>query len=127
MSDRISWNICRDTATSAIWKVSLPALVDTFGKLRKERRGVEWARDVVTHNPVKGVKRPKAESGEGKTPAIGNHQARELLAAPRPGDRQEQARPRRPVDAALSALRREELCKLSGQGFPATRGAASRI
>jgi hypothetical protein len=25
---------------------------------------------------------PKAESGEGKTPAIGDHQTRELLAAP---------------------------------------------
>jgi site-specific recombinase XerC len=26
-------------------------------------------KNAVTHNPVKGVKRPKAESGEGKTPA----------------------------------------------------------
>ena len=39
-------------------------------------------KNAVTHNPVKGVERPKAESGEGKTPAIGDHQARELLAAP---------------------------------------------
>jgi integrase/recombinase XerD len=29
-------------------------------------------RNAVTHNPVKGVKRPKAESGEGKTPALGD-------------------------------------------------------
>src|SRR5947207_12352275 len=39
-------------------------------------------RNAVTHNPVKGVKRPKAESGEGKTPALGDHQARDLLVAP---------------------------------------------
>src|SRR5437879_220354 len=29
-------------------------------------------KDAVTHHPVKGVKRPRAESGEGKTPAIGD-------------------------------------------------------
>ncbi|MBV8935453.1 MAG: site-specific integrase, partial [Alphaproteobacteria bacterium] len=39
-------------------------------------------RNAVTHNVVKGVERPKAESGEGKTPALGDHQARKLLAAP---------------------------------------------
>ena len=40
------------------------------------------SQNAVTHNPVKGVQRPRAESGEGKTPALGDHQARELLAAP---------------------------------------------
>src|SRR5688500_5634720 len=40
--------------------------------------------NAVTHNPVKGVKRPKVESYEGKTPALGDHQARELLNAPDP-------------------------------------------
>ena len=39
-------------------------------------------KNAVTHNPVKGVERPKTESGEGKTPALGDHQARKLLAAP---------------------------------------------
>jgi integrase/recombinase XerD len=39
-------------------------------------------KNAVSHNPVKGVKRPKAESGEGKTPALGDHQARDLLVAP---------------------------------------------
>jgi site-specific recombinase XerD len=39
-------------------------------------------KNTVTHNPVKGVKRPAVESYEGKTPAIGDHQARELLDAP---------------------------------------------
>jgi hypothetical protein len=31
--------------------------------------------NAVTHNPVKGVKRPKVESYEGKTPALGDGQA----------------------------------------------------
>ena len=34
-------------------------------------------KNAVTHNPFKGVERPRTESGEGKTPALGNHQARE--------------------------------------------------
>ena len=38
--------------------------------------------NAVTHNPVKGVKRPPVESYEGKTPALGDHQARALLKAP---------------------------------------------
>jgi integrase/recombinase XerD len=39
-------------------------------------------RNAVTHNPVKGVKRSSVESYEGKTPALGDHQARRLLDAP---------------------------------------------
>jgi len=30
-------------------------------------------KNAVTHNPVKGVERPRTESGEGKTPALGDH------------------------------------------------------
>ena len=33
-------------------------------------------KNAVTHNPVKGVKRPQVESYEGKTPALGDHHAR---------------------------------------------------
>jgi hypothetical protein len=36
----------------------------------------------ASHNPGRGVKRPKANNGEGKTPALGDHQARDLLVAP---------------------------------------------
>jgi site-specific recombinase XerD len=69
-------------------------------------------KNAVTHNPVKGVERPKTESGEGKTPAIGDHQARKLLDAP-----QEETIKSKRDRAILStllfhALRREELCKL---------------
>jgi site-specific recombinase XerD len=38
--------------------------------------------NAINSNPVKGVKRPKIESQEGKTPAISDHQARCLLNAP---------------------------------------------
>ena len=38
--------------------------------------------NAVTHNPVKGVKRPVVESQQGKTPALGDAQARALLSAP---------------------------------------------
>jgi site-specific recombinase XerD len=69
-------------------------------------------KNAVTHNPVKGVERPKTESGEGKTPAIGDHQARELLAAPA-NDTIKSKRDRAILSTLLfHALRREELCKL---------------
>jgi integrase/recombinase XerD len=38
--------------------------------------------NAVTHNPVKGVKRPNEGTQEGKTPALGDSQARALLNAP---------------------------------------------
>jgi integrase/recombinase XerD len=69
-------------------------------------------KNAVTHNPVKGVERPKTESGEGKTPAIGDHQARELLAAPL--DETIKSKRDRAILSTLlfHALRRDELCKL---------------
>ena len=39
-------------------------------------------RNAVLTNSVKGVKRPKVESYEGKTPALGDAQARHLLKLP---------------------------------------------
>src|SRR5665213_1674457 len=69
-------------------------------------------KNAVTHNPVKGVERPKTESGEGKTPAIGDYQARELLAAPQK-ETIKSKRDRAILSTLLfHALRREELCKL---------------
>jgi site-specific recombinase XerD len=74
-------------------------------------------KNAVTHNPVKGVERPKTESGEGKTPAIGDHQARKLLAAP-PDDTIKSKRDRAILSTLLfHALRREELCKLKVKDF----------
>src|SRR5450755_3734657 len=74
-------------------------------------------KNAVTHNPVKGVERPRTESGEGKTPAIGDHQARELLAAPAE-DTIKSKRDRAILSTLLfHALRREELCKLKVKDF----------
>ena len=85
-------------------------------------------KNAVTHNPVKGVERPKTESGEGKTPALGDHQARKLLDAPQ-ADTIKSKRDRAILSTLLfHALRREELCKLKVQGFSARaqRRAASQ-
>jgi integrase/recombinase XerD len=69
-------------------------------------------KNAVTHNPVKGVERPKTESGEGKTPALGDHQARKLLDAPQ-AESIKSKRDRAILSTLLfHALRREELCKL---------------
>jgi integrase/recombinase XerD len=78
-------------------------------------------KNTVTHNPVKGVKRPRSESGEGKTPAIGDHQARDLLAAPGE-DTIKDKRDRAILSTLLfHALRREELCKLKVKDFRQAR------
>ena len=73
--------------------------------------------NAVTHNPVRGVKRPKAETSEGKTPALGDAQARALLDAP-PSDTLKGKRDRAILSVLLyHALRREELTKLLVKDF----------
>jgi integrase/recombinase XerD len=74
-------------------------------------------KNAVTHNPVKGVKRPKNDSNEGRTPALGDHQARKLLDAP-DGDSLRTLRDKAILATLLyHALRREELCKLTVKDF----------
>ena len=73
--------------------------------------------NAVTHNPVKGVKRPVVDSYEGKTPALGDTQARQLLDAP-PADTLKGKRDRAILSVLLyHALRREELTKLLVKDF----------
>src|ERR1700738_2166492 len=74
-------------------------------------------KNALSQNPVKGVKRPKAESGEGTTETIGDHQARQLLAAP--ANETVKAKRDRAILSTLlyHALRREELCKLKVSDF----------
>jgi len=84
-------------------------------------------KNAVTHNPVKGVKRPKNESEEGKTPALGDHQARKLLVAP---DEESLKGIRdRAILATLlyHALRREELCKLKVKDFKHERRGVAHL
>ena len=74
----------------------------------------EWLCDAnaVMHNPLKGVRRPSVESYEGKTPALGDHQARALLEAPA-ADTLKGRRDRAILATLLyHGLRRAELCKL---------------
>ena len=74
-------------------------------------------KNAVTHNPVKGVKRPKTGSQEGRTPALGDHQARKLLDAPE-GASLKTKRDRAILATLLyHALRRDELCKLTVKDF----------
>lgn len=71
----------------------------------------------VTHNPVKGVKRPATDNNEGKTAAIGDAQARRLLNAPDP-DTLKGKRDRAILATFLfHGLRREELCTLRVQDY----------
>jgi integrase/recombinase XerD len=78
--------------------------------------------NAVTGNPVDGVKRPKMASTEGKTPAIGDHQARALLQVADPTTL------RGLRDRALLAtllyhgLRRAELCALHVRDIQDRRG-----
>jgi site-specific recombinase XerD len=68
--------------------------------------------NAVAGNPAEGVKRPKVASQEGATPAIGDHQARALLAAPDISTLQG-LRDRAILSTLLyHGLRRAELCKL---------------
>ena len=77
--------------------------------------------NAVSHNPVKGVKRPKVDSYEGKTPALSDPQARQLLDAPRT-DTLKGKRDRAILSVLLyHALRREELTKLLVKDFNQAR------
>ncbi|WP_229458248.1 tyrosine-type recombinase/integrase [Massilia glaciei] len=78
--------------------------------------------NAVAGNPVKGVKRPKTESQEGKTPAIGDHQARSLLNAP-DGSTLRGKRDRAILSTLLyHGLRRAELCALTVGDIQQRRG-----
>lgn len=84
-------------------------------------------KNAVTHNPVKGVKRPRAETDEGKTPALADHQARKLLVAP--AEKSLKGIRDRAILATLlyHALRREELCKLTVRDFVHERGGVRHL
>jgi integrase/recombinase XerD len=91
--------------------------------------------NAVSHNPVRGVKRPKTDNNEGKTPALGDGQARVLLEAP-PADTLKGKRDRAILATFLHhGLRCEELCSLrvrdlqSRQGVPHLRvlGKGSKV
>lgn len=73
-------------------------------------------------NPVHGVKRPKIESNEGKTPALGDFQAKALLDAPDPSTIKGMRD--RAILAVLlyHGLRREEAARLTVPDLQERRG-----
>ncbi|WOD19100.1 tyrosine-type recombinase/integrase [Paraburkholderia kirstenboschensis] len=78
--------------------------------------------NTVLLNPVAGVKRPRGNSNEGKTPALGDHQARALLDAPDPATLKGK-RDRAMLAVLLyHGLRREELCLLKVRDIHDRRG-----
>ena len=79
-------------------------------------------RNAVPFNPLRGVKRPTSDSGEGKTPAIGDGQARALLNAPEEGTLK--GKRDRAILAVLlyHGLRRAELCALKVCDLEERRG-----
>jgi len=78
--------------------------------------------NAVTHNPVKGVRRPRVESYEGKTPVLGDAQARHLLKLPA-GEDLKAKRDRALLSLLLyHGLRREELSSLQVEDIHPRRG-----
>ena len=77
---------------------------------------------VAGGNPVHGVKRPRIETNEGKTPALGDHQAKALLDAPDP-DTLKGKRDRAILAVLLyHGLRREEAAQLMVADLQERRG-----
>ena len=102
------------------WRKSLEAEGHSASTLRRKLSALSslfaslCEANAVLSNPVLGVKRPKADSpNEGKTPALGDGQARRLLEAP-PADTLKGRRDRAILAVLLfQAIRREELCRLT--------------
>lgn len=73
--------------------------------------------NAITHNPVKGVARPKEGANGGKTPAVSDAQARRLLDAP-PAHTRKGQRDRAILATLLyHGLRREELLRFESPGL----------
>jgi site-specific recombinase XerD len=83
--------------------------------------------NAVTHNPCQGVRRPRTAGYEGKTPALGDRQARRLLTAP-PEDSLKGMRDRAILATLLyHALRRSELCSLRVEDYRHQRGGIPHL
>ena len=78
--------------------------------------------NAVALNPVMGVARPGEGSNEGKTPALGDHEARALLDSPSP-DTLKGKRDRAILSVLLyHGLRADELCSLKVRDVQSRRG-----
>jgi integrase/recombinase XerD len=111
-----------------VWRKDLEHRELTGGTIRRKLAALsslfEYLSDAnaVTHNPVKGVRRPKVENYEGKTPALGDSQARHLLKLPA-GEDLKAKRDRALLSLLLyHGLRREEISRLTVQDIHPRRG-----
>lgn len=78
--------------------------------------------NAVSFNPVDGVKRPNLGSNEGKSPALGDEQAKEILCAPSENTAKG-IRDRAILSTLLfHGLRRAELCSLKVGDMQSRRG-----
>ncbi len=103
----------RELAPATIRR-KLSALSDLFDHLCES--------NAITHNPVHGVERPTEGANEGKTPAISDDQARQLLDAPT-ADTLKGKRDRAILAVLLyHALRRSELCAIRVKDYEDRRG-----
>jgi site-specific recombinase XerD len=112
----IAWRdqLARAEASPATIRSKLAALSSLFQYL--------CDKNSVTHNPVKGVKRPSQGNNEGKTPAVSDEQARRLLKAPNP----DTLKGKRDLAILATFLyhgpRREEICRLRECDLESRRG-----
>lgn len=112
------------------WRKSLVERILSGASIRRKLSALSslfeylCERNAVTHNPVKGVKRPSVETTEGKTPALSDDQARRLLDAP-DSETLKGKRDRAILSVLLyHGLRREELCTLKMKDRTERRGVA---
>lgn len=112
----LAWrkSLAGQSLSPATIRRKLSALSDLFEHLCEA--------NAITHNPVKGVARPKEGSNEGKTPALSDAQAKQLLATP-DADTLKGKRDRAILAVLLfHALRRAELCSLKVGDYAIRRG-----
>jgi integrase/recombinase XerD len=110
------------------WRKDLDHRQLAPGSIRRKLSALSSLYDFLTDqnavpvNPVKGVKRPKVDSYEGKTPAIADKEARQLMNLP--NDKSLKGLRDRALLATLlyHGLRREELCRLKIKDIHSRRG-----
>jgi len=110
------------------WRKSLEARALAPASIRRKLSALSDLFDylcesnAISHNPVHGVDRPTEGANEGKTPAISDGQARQLLDAPAVGTLK--GKRDRAILAVLlyHALRRSELCGLRVKDYGDRRG-----
>ncbi|MEM1452600.1 MAG: tyrosine-type recombinase/integrase [Bacteroidota bacterium] len=122
----------RDVARAHIiaWRDALQATGLAPATVRRKLSAISSLYDFLCNenavelNPVAGVKRPRQDSNEGKTPALSDDQAKRLLQAPKGGGLKA-VRDRAILATYLfHALRRSELATLTVGSIQERRGVA---